>query len=81
MPYVRDIAKMPQNIISPQALTTLLAEKEGVSDGHHTSDHTSPHRHRHMHVLLCRLLYRLRSIPVSVSVSSPMVSTFPSPSF
>lgn len=22
MPYVRDIAKMPQNIISPQALTT-----------------------------------------------------------
>lgn len=23
---------------------TLLAEKEGVRDGHHTSDHTSPHR-------------------------------------
>lgn len=84
MPYVRDIAKMPQNIISPQALTTgtLLAEKEGVSDGHHTSDHTSPHRHRHMHVLLCRLLYRLRSIPVSVSVSSPIRSfNFPIPQF
>lgn len=45
MPYVRDIAKMPQNIISPQALTTLLAEKEGVRDGHHTSDHTTAHRH------------------------------------
>lgn len=40
MPYVRDIAKMPQNIISPQALTTLLAEKEGVSDGHHTDTDT-----------------------------------------
>lgn len=44
MPYVRDIAKMPQNIISPQseALTTgtLLAEKEGVRDGHHTDTDT-----------------------------------------
>lgn len=47
MPYVRDIAKMPQNIISPQALTTgtLLAEKEGVSDGHQSPHLTSPHRH------------------------------------
>lgn len=53
MPYVRDIAKMPQNIISPQALTTLLAEKEGVSDGHHTSDHTSTTPTRYMHFAFC----------------------------
>lgn len=81
MPYVRDIAKMPQNIISPQALMTtgtLLAEKEGVSDGHQSPHHSSLHRHRHVHVLL----YRLRSIPVSVSVSvsSPIRSfNFPIP--
>lgn len=50
MPYVRDIAKMPQNIISPQALTTLLAEKEGVSDGHHTDTDTDT---LHAPCLLC----------------------------
>lgn len=73
MPYVRDIAKMPQNIISPQALTTLLAEKEGVSDGHDTSEHTSPHRTEPclLYCLLYRLLCRLPYV----------VSTFPSPSF
>lgn len=49
MPYVRDIAKMPQNIISPQALTTgtLLAEKEGGSDGHQSPHLTSPTRYMH----------------------------------
>lgn len=71
MPYVRDIAKMPQNIISPQALMTtgtLLAEKEGVSDGHHTK------AHRHV---TCTL----PSVSSPVSVSFPIVSTFPSPGF
>lgn len=56
MPYVRDIAKMPQNIISPQALMTtgnLLAEKEGVSDGHHTSPHHTDTDTLHALWLLC----------------------------
>lgn len=76
MPYVRDIAKMPQNIISPQALTTgqvpYLLKKEGVSDGHQSPHHTDTDT-LHALCLLC-------SSPVSVS--SPIRSfNFPNPQF